>query len=487
MTQQLDGNARDLFERSMTWLDGYWDEQAGLLQAPDTYGTERVAPGMRLHFVRETSYYALGLLSRGGQGDRERALRALTALLDNQFDMPAAPFHGTWRRAPEEPDPPEDAVVWRDYDPNWREFIGTALLVLLGEHERRLPAEIVARIDRALQLAVAGTLARQVPASYTNIALMCAWLLDACGARFGRPEWQARAEDYAEEIYALFARTGAFEEYNSPTYYGVDMAALVMWRARGVGPRLRERGAAMEAALWRDLARYYHAGLRNLAGPYDRSYGMDLRRYGGLIGLWIWLAVGRELAPFPDPARPFDHPWDFGAGPLYALLGVQAPADVLPHLRRFQGQRQVEQIIAEAPPRIATAWVGEHALLGGERGGGDRRNWKQFHPATLHWRMPDGDVGWARLRYPGPADATAERDRLSISCMGDEQAIVFEVYAPGADAALQQATRWQLPGLAVRVECGGMALEAEQQGDMMQLRYRLRAGGPATLVVSVEL
>ena len=485
MTQQRDENARDVFDSSMAWIDDFWDEQAGLLRAPASYGTERVSPGTMLHFVRETSYYALGLLSRGNPGDERRALHALAALLDNQFDTPGTPYHGTWRRAPEEPDPPAEAVMWRDYDPNWREFIGTALLVLLIEHEPRLPADVVARIDRALRLAVEGTLARAVPASYTNIALMCAWLLDACGARFGVPEWQTQAARYAEEIHALFSRHGAFEEYNSPTYYGVDMAALAMWRAHGVSPMLRERGAELEAALWRDLARYYHAEMRNLAGPYDRSYGMDLRRYGGLIGLWIWLAVGRNLAAFPAPAQPFDHPWDFGAGPLYAILGVQVPLDVVPHLLAFQGERQVEQVIADAPERVATAWVGERVLLGGERGGGDKRNWKQFHPATLHWQLPGGDVGWARLRYPGPADAVAERDLLAITCLGEQREIIFEVYAPGADVDAQQADRWELPGLTVHVDDGAMTMAAEQAGDTLLLRYRASAGEPARIVLRV--
>jgi hypothetical protein len=489
MIALLDQSARDLFTSSMTWLDSYWDAAAGLVRAPGELVYERAAPGATIHQVRETGYYALGLLSRAGPGEAQRAQHALAVLLDNQFDAPGTPFHGTWRRAPEEPDPPPNPTIWRDYDPNWREFIGTALLLALIEHERQLPAAIVERIDAALLRAVAGTLTRQVPASYTNIALMCAFLLDACGARFGKAEWQAQAERYAAEIHALFARHGAFEEYNSPTYYGVDLYALALWRAHAPSSQLRERGQAMEAALWRDIARFYHAGLRNLAGPYDRSYGMDLQRYGGLIGMWIWLAVGRALAAFPDPALPFAHAWDFGSGPAYALLGAQVPGDALEHLRSFQGERLIQQTITDPPLRVASAWVGERVLIGGETGGGEHRNWSQFHPATLHWRLPDGDIGWARLRYAGPADAHAERHALVITCLGEPQDIVFELHAPGVEPGAQQPERWELPGLLVSVEAHALKLTVRQAGDMLELRYSRPVGAsaqPAHLRLQVE-
>ena len=32
----------------------------------------------------------------------------------------------------------------------------------------------------------------------------------------------------------------------------------------------------MLAELWRDIARFYHPAMRNLCGPFDRAYGLDL-------------------------------------------------------------------------------------------------------------------------------------------------------------------------------------------------------------------
>jgi hypothetical protein len=99
------------------------------------------------------------------------------------------------------------------------------------------------------------------------------------GNRFDEPVWFHEGERMAREVYRLFKQHDAFAEYNSPTYCGVDLYALALWRSYpSLSPHLTRWGEEMEALLWRDLAQFYHADLRNLAGPYDRSYGMDMRR-----------------------------------------------------------------------------------------------------------------------------------------------------------------------------------------------------------------
>ena len=61
-----------------------------------------------------------------------------------------------------------------------------------------------------------------------------------------------RGHALAEEIGDLFRPNLTFSEYNSPTYYGVNLAALRYW---GLSPsvKLRDYGGWMEAELWRDL------------------------------------------------------------------------------------------------------------------------------------------------------------------------------------------------------------------------------------------
>src|SRR5581483_127894 len=110
----------DLVEHSVNWMDQYWDQHAGLL-AMKTY--ERLSHLPMVHHIRETSWYALGLLQRGSDTDKQRACHALETILKYQFDEPEAAYDGTWYRFPEEPHP-GNMKIWRGYDPNWREFIG---------------------------------------------------------------------------------------------------------------------------------------------------------------------------------------------------------------------------------------------------------------------------------------------------------------------------------------------------------------------------
>lgn len=474
----LEPIGRDLAATAVAWMDDHWDDAAGLLQ--------RAVHGP--HAVRESAYYALGLLLRGGDGDGARASRALGAVLGNQYDAPGRVHHGTFARAPEEPPPPTAPVEWRDYDPNWREFIGTTLALILRDHESALPPALVARIDDALRRAVAGGLARALPAAYTNIALMHAALLCFVAARLGEPTLAARGEAFAREIHGLFRQTDAFNEYNSPTYYGVDLYALALWRTSDSSAVLRELGADMEARLWTDIARYYHAGLGNIAGPYDRSYGMDMGRYGSALGLWIWLATGREAAPFPAITPDFPHAHDFCPAPAYALLGVRVPDDARRDLLAFRGERTVERSIEPLRGRVATAWLGADAMVGAQASVAPVRGWVQFHPATIHWRGRDGAIGWVRLlwNHDRPLDARATRRTLAIRAPGpDAPNFVFHVHAPGLDPAAIERERWRLPGLDVRVETAADGPRVVPGDEWLEVRYAPRrdAGDGAAIVL----
>lgn len=230
----------------------------------------------------------------------------------------------------------------------------------------------------------------------------------------------------------------------------------------------------MEARLWIDIAQFYHAGMKNLCGPFDRSYGMDMRRYAAGLGMWIWLAAGREGAPFPDTDQPFEHAWDFCGAPAVAILGLAMPREALPHFTAFQGEREVERVITETPRRVATAWLDELVMIGAEAAGPNQRIWDQFHPATLHWRQPDGAVGWAKLRHTAPVAARAERGALHISGATDgaeARAFVLEVFAPDVSEQAFEHDRWRLPGLVVQVETNAEGPAFERKGELVELRY----------------
>ncbi|GHO88643.1 hypothetical protein [Dictyobacter formicarum] len=487
--------AREMVDLSLTWQDRYWNAETGLLKMESDKDEDSMStPIPFVHHIRETIWYALGLLQRQADGDHARALQAIQTVLHYQFDEPGKPYDGTWYRFLEEPHPGE-GIIWRDYDPNWREFIGSSLAIILWDYETELPPELVASIDEALRKAIRGALARGLSASYTNIALMHAFLLDFTGKRFGNPDWVGMGEAYAREIYHLFVPNHAFAEFNAPTYYGVDLYALGLWRSYSASALLQRLGAEMEATLWRDIALMYHAGMKNMTGPFDRAYGMDMQKYASLIGMWIWLAAGRAFAPFPDVTRPFAHHHDFAYVPCYVAVGVSVPGDVLPHLKTFQGERQVERVIADDPRRVVSAWIGQRLLLGSEETSYSFPASDQFHPVTIQWTSEQGQIDWIRLLYRTNIliNARAEKNRIVCSIIGDSDEnpdVIFQIFTPDVHRAAFQHDRWQLAGLTVDVETNAsLHTSIQADGPHYDLHYTsadIPLGTPIRFVLTTK-
>ena len=476
--------AQELLNTSMPWMDRLYDDEAGLLWHPvDGTPPESGQHGDQ-HMVRDSTYYALGLLMRDGLGDRQRAERILHVVLDQQILEPEAPFHGTFLRTPEEPRPGFWAREWRDYDPNWRDFIGTGFALALIHFEELLPRSLILRIEESFRKAVEGALMRRVSPGYTNIALMDAYLLYFAGERLGAAEWQQAGERLAQQVYDLFQANRAFAEYNSPTYYGVDFYALALWRGHSTSRRLNELGAEMEADLWRDVAQFYHAGLRNLAGPWARSYGMDMQRYAALLGLWIWLLVGREKAPFPDTTQPFEHSADLCFATVIALVGAQAPETCVPSFEAFQEAHLIEHVVNSEPRWEASAWLAEEVMLGGAFTSQQVKGSAQFHPLTMHWRTQSGQVGWARLIHTQALDVRAKEGQLQVTGQGP---LDFEIYSPGTLPEQVQSDQWQLNGLLVRLDGATTSAQvSSQEEDRLQVHYPYGEEQVVALTLQVE-
>lgn len=464
---KLNPHGQALLAASVRFGDSLWDDRAALLWS----AVKPTAGASRKHQVRETVWYALGLMLRDGPGDRARSLRAIDTVLGQQINDKGQPWDGTFFRSPEEPQPGQFSQRWFEYDPNWRQFIGTSFALILIHYSDRLPPQMCTRMDDAIRRAIEGEIGekRLVP-SYTNIALMHGFLWAFAGQRLHRPEWVRAGEEWAAEVYAGFKKHGAFEEYNSPTYYGVDLYGLALWRAHGPTDRLRQLGAEMEADLWRDIAAYYHAGLRNMAGPYDRSYGMDMTHYVALTGLWLGLVLDPKIAPLPDLNNPLEHALDFVATSGVALLGAKIPADAMHHFEKFQGERQVTRIITDQ--RTATAWLGEHVMIGGEstslsRSAGPTSR-TIFCPATIHWRTPTGAIGWVWLRDTPRIDARASKNTLTVTAIGDS---VFRLSAPGLTAANLTRNRWNLPGLTENLETDATSFAVTPGENFIEIKY----------------
>src|SRR5579862_4599024 len=466
----LSKNSREIFLTSMKWGDQYFDQQAGLCRSTGspTSGTARAG---QYYVVRDSTWYAIGLLLRDQPGDRDRAAQILRAVLKAQYHEPGKVWDGTFRRTPNEPEPGPDAVIWRSYDPNWREFVGTAFVVVLEEFSDRLPADLPPALISSIDDAVAGEIkdGRLVP-TYTNPALMLGFLWNYAAVHGNRPEWVAPATKWQEDVYRLFKQHEAFFEFNSPTYAGVDFFALALWRDYPQTPRMRTIGSEMEATLWRTIADLYNANLRNISGPYDRSYGMDMQSYVSVTGVWLRTVLDADKAPltgFDNP--PVDHVGDLWFVPPIVVLDTRIPPDAMKKFRSFPGEHEVRHAIADE--RIATAWIGKNVIYGGEITGHtkDVGSSSQFHPVTVQWQAPGGKIGWIQLTQCPMIDATADKQHIVISTTAGD--VSFRISAPGVTSDGATENKWSLPGLAVGVETDAKSFSAEQHGQFVDVKY----------------
>jgi len=439
------GSQGAIVASSVAWMDTFFDSAANLIRYPGDTGR---------HAVRESLWYAAGLLVQRRDAAAPRALRAIDAVLSLQFDRPCAVWDGTWPRARQEPQPQEGAVIWRDYDPNWRQFIGCLLGVLVCDYADVLGTSRCDRIRESIDRAVRGEPAERIVASYSNIALMHAWLLCEYGDR-------SSGERLAAQVERLYGEEGGLHEFNSPTYYGVDLWGLALWR-RSTSASLVEAGTRLEAALWRDVATFYHVGMRNLCGPYDRAYGMDMTRYASLLGLWTWWACGDDVRPFPDVTRPFDHAHDFCAAPLIALAPPTLGDEERIALSTLPIDRVVTRRVAH---RTITATLRPDLMLGAvDRASTDAAG--QVIPVTAHWIDVDGTVAWLGIR----GELSARASDAHIELRGDT-----ELRLQCSSAVTVSNEAWNVGGR--RIETGGVEIrELPEQKGRFRYALKLRSG-----------
>ncbi len=497
------GPRRELFEATLDWSLGFLDRSRHLVWNPSVYDAE--VPARTVHLTPNSAWVAHGLLARGDPSSRDEAVSMLERVLALQLRAPGAAFDGTYALFAESAEPdPERAVVWKDYDPNWRQFVGTALGLVLEDHGGALPAKLVERIETSVLRACRGEPEGRIPLDYTNPGLMQAWLLAWCGRRVGDAGLFRRGAALAAALGARFEELGGFDEFNSPTYYGIDLYALGLWRELPPDPTFAELGGRMAAALWAEVMERYHDRLRNWCGPFTRTYGPDATRSATLLGLWHAAVNGMKDAPLPalvpagEPGETH-HGNDVMAGPVIARL---ASPDLLGAPRRSAVPAAAGRSLAwRVGERRISSWIGERLMLGAEWSARDWLGSPQAAPLTAHWSEPGG-VAALWLSGARQVHAVALPSRLEIH----EQVGAGEVATDSEPDALGEtdsgagrtgagiARRVRLLGSGFRPELAGnvihtSAMRIELLGDVVSLDARPLEGvaNPAEVEIVVGL
>jgi hypothetical protein len=216
--------------------------------------------------------------------------------------------YGDYQKEPEEPTvgtaayPPN---IYNSWDPNWRGFIGTAFIIALEEFPHLITPEVTSLLLESLynntvgdSYRVGGVDTDNLYPSYSNPSIMRAFVSGWTGRKLGEANMTASGEKYADAIISLFDRADTLSEFNSGTYAGVSMFALTLWSKYMPDDSVMGiNGPSMVQHTWESIASLYHAGLKNVAGPWDRTYGYDMNKYLSILALHIWGVIGKDAAP----------------------------------------------------------------------------------------------------------------------------------------------------------------------------------------------
>jgi hypothetical protein len=382
-----------------------WDRERGM----DRYAPG-VVPGvdissLNLHAVRETANGAFLDLQ---DGNVDRAVVALRSVLALQYPLSGRPWSGTFPTSAEQPEPPgDDAIEWLHYDPNWRQFLGMTLALCAIVHGPSLPSDVTAGIAEALRRCVAGEPDDRIPRWYTNPNLMHVWLQGHVAATTDDQELRSRAHSRLAGPMERLLRYGDVDEYNSPTYDGIDLLALGLWAMHPPTTGFADAASTMLPAIGKRISTLYHRRFGTSCGPYIRAYGLAPTEYVSLSGLLYSMSGEAPETVLPSPITPDTvHVHD-----LYFLPLLQhvAPA-VRPHLRLSEVTDERHHV-----QRFGSS-VGESLLrpdlaVGWDRGRRHEASLDQYVPFTAHVAEPDGTTTAFGLMLP-PETAWVDVERV---------------------------------------------------------------------------
>ncbi|MFI5379525.1 MAG: hypothetical protein ACHRHE_09525 [Tepidisphaerales bacterium] len=152
-------------------------------------------------------------------------------------------------------------------------------------HRDKLPADIREPLKKTLELGIEGCMRHRVGDAYTNIALMSAANLVLLGE--GLDDTKAIAEGLKRlEAAVKYTLANGTHEYDSPTYYGVDLDVLAVLEAQCKSEAGRAQARRLLQLFWTDIAASYFPVARKLAGPNSRTY--DYLRGLGILDNHLW-------------------------------------------------------------------------------------------------------------------------------------------------------------------------------------------------------
>ncbi|KAL0573193.1 hypothetical protein V5O48_008765 [Marasmius crinis-equi] len=323
-------------------------------------------------------------------------------------------------------------------------FVTSAWIILIEEFSHLLDASLVDSIKESMYNATVGDGYRvggvdgdNLYPIYSNpwyMRVMCATYVGHMSGDKNMSSWGDR---WAEEAVSEFKRYDTISEFNSGTYTGVSLWALSLWGYMPESSVITREAQDIIRKTWETLGEIYNPTLRTLGGPFDRSYGLDMRRYFGFLASQITGMIGgikNNTAPIPVPLFSAGHLEDAASLAILPLTSKfhdsLVPPSVLTSLTEFKGSHLYTAQAVSPPfddisvPRNYTVWNDNGVNVGGIQlddnvVGGAAINPGQHVPALILWdagKAGGDSLGWLML-YSTAAkiDAVASNTTLAIS------------------------------------------------------------------------
>ncbi|RHZ53578.1 uncharacterized protein CDV56_105837 [Aspergillus thermomutatus] len=431
---ELKKDVKALFDQSMTLMDDIYDPAAGYLR----YFYFPLAAGP--HETRSTVWYSVGLLQRNQGDDVYEAVKILKNVIGDQEKNTSSLWYGDYTVYPEQPtvgSPAYSPVIYNSWDPNWRGFIGTALIVIYEEFRGLLPADVQHLILESLynntvgdSYRVGGVNDDNLYPAYTNAWLMRSVVTSWIGHKFNDANMTAAGDSDAREFLNLFDRNHTLSEFNGPTYAGVSIYALTVaakYLAQ-TNSTIGQTAARVISEVWDYESLLWNSNMRNFAGPWDRSYGYDMNEYVSIMSLWVWTLIGKERVwKYSSPIWTMAHADDFEISPLIAVLSgfhkTLVPNSAMSRLTRFPGEHTYRGHAYAPPadyePRNISTWLSANLTIGTDSFkqsvvGGFSKDSRSFSPSVVQWIRSDESIGYFNL-YPTETAMEAEVAPYSLN------------------------------------------------------------------------
>ncbi|TFK38958.1 hypothetical protein BDQ12DRAFT_745607 [Crucibulum laeve] len=393
---------------------------------------------------RYSAWYAVGLLARNEDDDAKVASKIIRDVIDFQYKDPSVLWFGTFKSHPDAPNPSPvyPPKIYGSYDSNQGLFVCTSWIIVMEEFQHLLEPNLVTLMKESMYNATVGDGYRVGGVDGDNLYPVYSnpWYMRVMAATYvGHMQSDANltfwGNEWASQAIAEFDRFGTLSEFNSGTYSGVTLYALSLWGYMPKNSTIASRAKDIITKTWISIGNYYNPTLKTLGGPWDRTYGFDMKSYFGILGAQITGLIGGiqdGTAPIPSPLLGSEHYGDAAAVALIPLISKfhdpYVPASVLSRLTKMDSSGHTYFAQAVSPPfenplypRNYTSWTGNGLSAGGiqidgREVGGAAINPTNFVPGVILWATGTGKTGWiSHYATSSSISAVATSKNLTVS------------------------------------------------------------------------